>query len=101
MIAISNWVHHNIQYVTGSGRPDIAASEIIARGYGVCRDFAHTAVALCRAVNIPARYVTGHLPDLGVSDPGTPMDFHAYWRPIWTASGAPSTRATTCHGWAG
>ncbi len=78
VIAISNWVHHNIRYVTGSGRPDISASEIIARGYGVCRDFAHVAIALCRSVNIPARYVTGHLPDIGVWDPGTPMDFHAY-----------------------
>jgi transglutaminase-like putative cysteine protease len=77
-IAISNWVHHNIRYVTGSGRPDISASEIMARGYGVCRDFAHVAIALCRAVNIPARYVTGHLPDIGVWDPGSPMDFHAY-----------------------
>ena len=77
-IAICNWVHHNIRYVTGSGRPDISASEIMARGYGVCRDFAHVAAALCRAVNLPARYVTGHLPDIGAWDPGTPMDFHAY-----------------------
>jgi transglutaminase-like putative cysteine protease len=79
VIAISNWVHHNIRYVTGSGRPDLSASEILARGYGVCRDFAHCAIALCRAVNIPARYVTGHLPDIGFQDPGTPMDFHAYF----------------------
>jgi transglutaminase-like putative cysteine protease len=78
VIAISNWVHHSIRYVTGSGRSDISASEIMARGYGVCRDFAHVAIALCRAVNIPARYVTGHMPDIGVWDPGTPMDFHAY-----------------------
>jgi transglutaminase-like putative cysteine protease len=77
-IAICNWVHHNIRYVTGSGRSDITASEILGRGYGVCRDFAHVAVALCRAVNLPARYVSGHLPDIGVWDPGTPMDFHAY-----------------------
>jgi transglutaminase-like putative cysteine protease len=78
VIAISNWVHHNIRYVTGSGRSDISASEVMARGYGVCRDFAHVAIALCRSVNIPARYVTGHCPDIGVWDPGTPMDFHAY-----------------------
>jgi transglutaminase-like putative cysteine protease len=79
VIAICNWVHFNIQYVTGSGRPDISAAEIVARGYGVCRDFAHVAIALCRAVNIPARYVTGHLPDIGCLDPGSPMDFHAYF----------------------
>jgi transglutaminase-like putative cysteine protease len=76
--AISDWVHKNIEYRFGSGSPDISASEIIARGYGVCRDFAHCTIALCRALNIPARYVTGHLPDIGHIDPGSPMDFHAY-----------------------
>jgi len=79
VIAICNWVQRNIRYVTCSGRPDLSASEVMARGYGVCRDFAHVAIALCRAVNIPARYVTGHLPDIGCFDPGTPMDFHAYF----------------------
>jgi len=79
VIAICNWVHGNIKYITYSGRSDISASEIITRGYGVCRDFAHVAIALCRALNIPARYVTGHLPDIGCFDPGTPMDFHAYF----------------------
>ncbi len=76
--AICNWVHHNIEYRFGSGRPDLSASEVIARRHGVCRDFAHSAIALCRAFNLPARYVTGHLPDIGFIDPGTPMDFHAY-----------------------
>lgn len=76
--AICDWVHENISYSFGSGRPDISASEVIARGFGVCRDFAHVAIALCRTFNLPARYVTGHLPDIGYVDPGTPMDFHAY-----------------------
>jgi transglutaminase-like putative cysteine protease len=76
--AICDWVHNNIEYRFGSGRPDISASEIIQRRFGVCRDFAHTTIALCRAFNLPARYVTGHLPDIGYIDPGTPMDFHAY-----------------------
>lgn len=76
--AICDWVHHNIEYRFGSGRPDISASEILARGHGVCRDFAHLGIALCRAFNLPARYVTGHLPDIGYQDPGSPMDFHAY-----------------------
>ena len=76
--AISDWVHNNIEYRFGSGRPDISAAEIIARGYGVCRDFAHCTVALSRVFNLPARYVTGHLPDIGHIDPGSPMDFHAY-----------------------
>jgi len=79
VIAICNWVQRNIHYVTCSGRPDLSASEVMARGYGVCRDFAHVAIALCRALNLPARYVTGHLPDIGCFDPGTPMDFHAYF----------------------
>jgi len=76
--AISDWVHNNIEYRFGSGRPDISAAQIIERGYGVCRDFAHCTIALCRALNLPARYVTGHLPDIGHIDPGSPMDFHAY-----------------------
>ncbi len=77
--AICNWVQLNIQYRFGAGRSDISASEVIAQGFGVCRDFAHVAIALCRAFNLPARYVTGHLPDIGHTDPGTPMDFHAYF----------------------
>jgi transglutaminase-like putative cysteine protease len=76
--AICDWVHNNIEYRTMSGRSDLSASEVIFRRYGVCRDFAHAAIALCRAFNLPARYVTGHLPDIGCIDPGTPMDFHAY-----------------------
>ncbi len=76
--AICSWVHQNIEYRFASGRSDLSASEVIERRYGVCRDFAHAAIALCRAFNLPARYVTGHLPDIGYFDPGTPMDFHAY-----------------------
>jgi hypothetical protein len=76
--AICDWVHNNIEYRFMSGRSDLSASEVIERRYGVCRDFAHAAIALCRAFNLPARYVTGHLPDIGYVDPGTPMDFHAY-----------------------
>ncbi len=76
--AISDWVHNNIEYRFGSGSPEISAAQVIERGYGVCRDFAHCTIALCRALNLPARYVTGHLPDIGHVDPGSPMDFHAY-----------------------
>ena len=76
--AICDWVHNNIEYRYMSGRPDLSASEVIERRYGVCRDFAHAMIALCRTFNLPARYVTGHLPDIGFIDPGTPMDFHAY-----------------------
>lgn len=76
--AICDWVHNNIEYRYLSGRADLSASEVIERRYGVCRDFAHAAIALCRTFNLPARYVTGHLPDIGFVDSGTPMDFHAY-----------------------
>jgi len=76
--AICDWVHNNIEYRYMSDRADLSASEVVERRYGVCRDFAHVAIALCRTFNLPARYVTGHLPDIGFIDPGTPMDFHAY-----------------------
>ena len=76
--AISQWIHDNIEYRYLSGRPDLSAWDVLQRGYGVCRDFAHLAVALNRTFNLPARYVTGHLPDIGFPDPEGHMDFHAY-----------------------
>ncbi|MDF3059798.1 MAG: Transglutaminase-like superfamily protein [Rariglobus sp.] len=76
--AISQWLHDNIEYRLMSGRADLSAWDILQRGYGVCRDFAHLTVALNRTFNVPARYVTGHLPDIGFPDPGNHMDFHAY-----------------------
>jgi transglutaminase-like putative cysteine protease len=76
--AISRWVHENVEYRYCSGRPDLSAWDVLRRGYGVCRDFAHLAVALNRTFNLPARYVTGHLPDIGFPDPTGHMDFHAY-----------------------
>jgi len=76
--AISRWIHDNIEYRYMSGRTDLSAWDVLQRGYGVCRDFAHLAVALNRTFNVPARYVTGHLPDIGFPDPENHMDFHAY-----------------------
>ena len=76
--AISTWVHENIEYRFGSGSPLISAWDVVDRRFGVCRDLAHVTVALCRAMSLPARYVSGHVPDIGVLDPGVPMDFHAY-----------------------
>ena len=76
--AISQWLHDNIEYRYQSGRADLSAGDVLRRGYGVCRDFAHLVVALNRTFNIPARYVTGHLPDVGFPDPDSHMDFHAY-----------------------
>jgi transglutaminase-like putative cysteine protease len=48
-------------------------------GNGVCRDFAHVSIALCRCMNIPARYCTGYLGDIGVSPVPDPMDFSAWF----------------------
>ncbi|HZZ58187.1 MAG TPA: transglutaminase family protein [Opitutaceae bacterium] len=76
--AVCDWVHQNIEYRFGSGSPDLSAWDVLQRRHGVCRDFAHLTVALCRALNLPARYVTCHLPDIGFLDPASPMDFHAY-----------------------
>jgi transglutaminase-like putative cysteine protease len=76
--AISRWIHDNIEYRYMSGGADLSAWDILQRGYGVCRDFAHLAIALNRTFNLPARYVTGHLPDIGYPEPDGHMDFHAY-----------------------
>jgi transglutaminase-like putative cysteine protease len=76
--AICDWTHRNIEYRYGAGSSVISACEVIERGYGVCRDFAHVMVALCRALDIPARYVAGHVPFLGVAEGDIGVDFHAY-----------------------
>jgi transglutaminase-like putative cysteine protease len=76
--AISQWLHDHLEYRYRSGRADLSAWDVLQRGYGVCRDFAHLAIALNRTFNLPARYVTGHLPDIGFPDPENHMDFHAY-----------------------
>ena len=62
--AICDWLHHNIEYRMFCGSPNTTASDIIAQRFGVCRDFAHTAVALCRTFNLPARYISGYVPDI-------------------------------------
>jgi transglutaminase-like putative cysteine protease len=79
VIAICNWTHFNIEYRFGAGRSDTSASEVITNRYGVCRDFAHVAITLCRALNMPARYVFGYLPAIGLIDSPSAMDFHAYF----------------------
>lgn len=76
--AVCDWVHDRTTFQYGSSSPGYSALSILERRVGVCRDFTHLAIALCRSVNIPARYVFGYLPDIGVPDPGTPMDFCAW-----------------------
>lgn len=79
VLAIRDWLHRNIEYRTCSGSPLLSASEILERRHGVCRDLAHCGVALCRTFNLPTRYASGFVADVGCEDPGTPMDFHAYF----------------------
>jgi transglutaminase-like putative cysteine protease len=77
--AICDWVHTNIRYRTGASGPTTTAFDIYRQREGVCRDFALIAVALCRALNIPARYTFGYLPDIDVEPPDVAMDFHAWF----------------------
>ena len=77
--AICDWVHTNVAYGYGSSGPTISAVDTYQSRRGVCRDFAHLPVTFCRALNIPARYVFGYLPDYGVEPPDVPMDFHAWF----------------------
>ncbi len=75
---IQDWVWNHVEYRTGSTGSWWTAKDSYEAGYGVCRDFAHLMITLCRALNIPARYVSGYLPDLDVPALPTPMDFHAW-----------------------
>src|SRR6202012_2579112 len=60
-------------------RPTKTAAEAFAERQGVCRDFAHLAIPFCRCLNIPARYCTGYLGDIGVTPLPDPMDFSAWF----------------------
>lgn len=77
--AIVDYVHNRITFGYQFARNDRTASEGHAEQIGVCRDFAHLAVALCRCMNIPARYCTGYLGDIGVPQDPAPMDFSAWF----------------------
>ena len=77
--AICDWVHGNIAFAYGSSSPQFTAADVLRRRKGVCRDFAHLGVTLCRALNIPARYAFGYLPDIGVAPDPAPMDFCAWF----------------------
>ncbi|HTE86328.1 MAG TPA: transglutaminase family protein, partial [Dehalococcoidia bacterium] len=77
--AICDWVHANIEYDPDSAGPTVSAVDTYFKRHGVCRDLAHLPAAFCRALNIPARYAFGYLPDYAVEPPGVPMDFHAWF----------------------
>jgi transglutaminase-like putative cysteine protease len=77
--AICDFVHNHISFGYEDARATRTAWEAFNERRGVCRDFAHLAVAFCRCMNIPARYCTGYLSDIGVPPPHSPMDFAAWF----------------------
>ncbi len=77
--AICDFVHRHLRFDYQRARATRTALEGFREGVGVCRDFTHLAVALCRCMNIPARYVTGYLGDIGIPPVPYPMDFSAWF----------------------
>ncbi|MFZ0386262.1 MAG: transglutaminase family protein [Solirubrobacteraceae bacterium] len=77
--AIVDFVHAHLEWVAGSSNPWTTAADAYRAGQGVCRDFAHLAITFCRALNIPARYVFGYIPDIDIPPVAEPMDFAAWF----------------------
>lgn len=71
VMALTNWIRNNVLYLSGSTNSQTSAYDTVTEQAGVCRDFAHLGIALCRALTIPARYFTGYAYKL------KPADFHA------------------------
>jgi len=71
VMTLTDWIHKNVQYLSGSTNSQTSAFDTVTEQSGVCRDFAHLGIALCRALTIPARYFTGYAYHL------QPADFHA------------------------
>ena len=77
--AICDWIHQKVTFGYAYARPTKSATDVYVERLGVCRDFAHTALTLCRCMNIPARYSTGYLGDIGVPTSASPMDFSGWF----------------------
>jgi len=77
--AICDFVHQHIAFGYEHARPTKTAEQVFKDRQGVCRDYAHLAVAFCRCMNIPARYCTGYLGDIGIPPPYGPMDFAGWF----------------------
>jgi transglutaminase-like putative cysteine protease len=77
--AICNYVHRHITFGYQHARATKTAWEAYNERAGVCRDYTHLAIAFCRGMNIPARYCTGYLSDIGLPPPYAPMDFAAWF----------------------
>jgi transglutaminase-like putative cysteine protease len=76
--AICDWVHNKVKFSYRHARPSKTAVDVFTERIGVCRDYQHLAITFCRAMNIPARYATGYLGDIGVPLQ-LPMDFSAWF----------------------
>jgi transglutaminase-like putative cysteine protease len=76
--AVCDYVHRHISFDYTQARPDKTAEDAWVEAVGVCRDYAHLAIAFCRCLNIPARYCTGYMGDIGVPVMGV-MDFSAWF----------------------
>jgi transglutaminase-like putative cysteine protease len=77
--AILDFTHNHIEFGYHHARPTKTAWDAHQEQRGVCRDFAHLAITLCRCMNIPARYCTGYLGDIGLPPSDSPMDFSAWF----------------------
>jgi transglutaminase-like putative cysteine protease len=84
--AVVDWVHRNVTFGYQYSRPTKTALDVFAERQGVCRDFQHLAITFLRALNIPARYATGYLGDIGVPRDPNPMDFSA-WLEVYLRDG--------------
>ena len=80
--AICEFVHNHISFNYQNARATRSATEAFKESSGVCRDYAHLAIAFCRCMNIPARYCTGYLSEVGTSPPYAAGDFAA-WFEAW------------------
>jgi transglutaminase-like putative cysteine protease len=80
--AICEHVNSHLTFRYGSSTAWTTAADVNSSRLGVCRDFTHLAISFCRALNIPARYVFGYLPDMDVPFDPAPMDFAA-WMEVW------------------
>jgi transglutaminase-like putative cysteine protease len=76
--AVCDWVNGFIRFGYGTSNVSTTSEDVLASGFGVCRDFAHLAITFCRSLNVPARYAFGYLPDIDVPLPHTEMDFCAW-----------------------
>jgi transglutaminase-like putative cysteine protease len=77
--AVCNWVHNHVTFGYQYARPTKTAYDVYTEKQGVCRDFMHLSITLLRCLNIPARYATGYLGDIGVPISPSPMDFSAWF----------------------